>query len=214
VLKMTVEDVAPNGDIKFVNSLEDFRISTNMMGMDTTMVMKDMLDKRIRTVINRYGKLVRQDVIDTVEPGGLLADKGSGLSTAYKEFVVFPDSILKIGDTWNDKRTDTTKGTEMVTNTDLTFTIYGIEYRNGHNCVKANFTGKTDIGGKMTQMGMEFFLEGSGQTSGTLWFDAESGIVISNESTIDQEMTMALTGQMQMTIPITSMTTTKFTLLE
>ncbi|NTW91287.1 MAG: hypothetical protein HGA35_05100 [Erysipelotrichaceae bacterium] len=61
----------------------------------------------------------------------------------------------------------------------------------------------------MNQMGMEFFMEGNGETSGTLWFDQNRGIIIAKEGSSEQDMTMALTGQMQMTIPITTSSTSR-----
>ena len=214
LMKMIVEEVSEKGDIIFNNSLGDLRITTKMMTMDTTIVMKDLLDKNIKTTITKTGKMIDQKIPDTVKEGENFMDRGNSLLTVYKEFVVFPGHALKFGDTWKDERTDTTRGTQMVTKTDLVYTLTGIEEKNGHSCIKTSFTGKTEISGKMTQMGMEFFIEGSGETRGTMWFDKETCIIVAKESTSDQDMTMALTGQMQMTIPITSTTNSTFTLLE
>ena len=102
----------------------------------------------------------------------------------------------------------------MVTKTTRKYTLAGEEEKNGHKCRKISFSGTIEIGGKMTQMGMEFFMEGSGETTGFIWIDKESCIMIAKESSTDQDMTMALTGQMQMTIPITTTTNSKFTLVE
>jgi hypothetical protein len=214
LMKMTVGDVSESGDITFNSSLEDMRVTTKMMTMDTTMVMNELLDKNIQTMISRTGKMIDQEIPDTVKNGEKFMDRGNSLLTVHKEFVVFPGKTLKFGDTWKDERTDTTRGTQMVTTTDIIYTLIGIEEKNGHSCFKANFTGKTEIAGKMTQMGMEFFIEGSGETNGTAWFDKQTCVIISKESTNDQDMTMALTGQMQMTIPITSTTSSTFTLQE
>jgi hypothetical protein len=214
LIAMTVTGISDAGDITFSTSLEDMKVSTKMGSMDTTMVMKDILNKKVQTIISRKGKIIDQKMIDTVNMGNNLMDGTKSLLSSYKEFVIFPDSIKKTGDTWKDERTDTTKGTEMVNTSHLVYTLLGTEIKNDHTCVKAGFTGKTEIGGKMTQMGMEFFMEGTGEINGTVWFDKDSWIVISKETTTDQDMTMALTGQMQMTIPITSTTVSKFTLLE
>ena len=214
LMKMIVEGVSESGDITFISSLEDLKITTKMPTMDTTMVMKDLLDKNIQTIISKAGKMVDQKILDTAASGKDFMGRSSTLFNAYKEFVVFPNSAIKFGDTWNDERTDTTKGTQMVTKVNTIYTLAGTEEKNGHPCMKITYTGKLEIGGKMTQMGMEFFMEGSGEKSGTLWFDQKSGIIIAKDNTSDQDLTMALTGQMQMTIPITQTNISKFTLIE
>jgi hypothetical protein len=209
-----VQDVSDSGDLTIISSLQDYWVTSKSPYMDTTMVMKDLLNRDIQMVISKKGKMMGNKLLDTVKTGKDFIGKGDALFNVYKEIVRFPDKVLKMGDTWQDERTDTTKGTQMVTRTEMVYTLLGIEEKNGHTCLKTVFKGKTEIGGKMNQMGMEFFMEGSGETSGTLWFDKETSIIISKESTNDQDMTMALTGQMQMTIPITSTTTSKFTLIE
>jgi len=214
LMKMIVEGVSESGDITFISSLEDLKITTKMPTMDTTMVMKDLLDKNIQTIISKAGKMVDQKILDTAASGKDFMGRSSTLFNAYKEFVVFPNSAIKFGDTWNDERTDTTKGTQMVTKVNTIYTLAGTEEKNGHPCMKITYTGKLEIGGKMTQMGMEFFIEGSGEKSGTLWFDQKSGVIIAKDNTSDQDLTMALTGQMQMTIPITQTNISKFTLIE
>jgi hypothetical protein len=214
LMKMIVQDVSDSGDLTIISSLQDYWVTSKSPYMDTTMVMKDLLNRDIQMVISKKGKMMGNKLLDTVKTGKDFIGKGDALFNVYKEIVRFPDKVLKMGDTWQDERTDTTKGTQMVTRTEMVYTLLGIEEKNGHTCLKTVFKGKTEIGGKMNQMGMEFFMEGSGETIGTLWFDKETSIIISKESTNDQDMTMALTGQMQMTIPITSTTTSKFTLIE
>jgi hypothetical protein len=214
LMKMIVQDVSENGDITLISSLEDYKVIAKSAYMDTTMVMKDLLNKDVQTVISKTGKMINSKQLDTTSTGKDFFGKGNNLVNTYKEFIVFPDHAIQPGDTWNDTQIDTAKGTQMVIKTELVNTFLGVEEKNGHNCIKVGFSGKTEIGGKMTQMGMEFFMEGSGEIKGTLWFDQKLWILIAKESTNDQEMTMAMTGQMQMTIPITTTTNSTFTLIE
>ena len=214
LMKMAIESVSESGDITMIHSYEDMKMTTKMAMMDTTMVLKELLDKKNQITISRSGKMIEQKVIDTVSIAKSMVSSRSSLSDVYKEFVVFPDGAVKTGDTWNDDRSDTVEGTQMVTKTIRKFTIAGIEDKNGHSCLKITFTGTVEIGGKMNQMGMEFFMEGEGETSGTIWFDQNRGIIIAKEGSSDQDMTMAMTGQMQMTIPITTSSTSKFLLVE
>jgi hypothetical protein len=214
LMKIRVDSISENGDITLVNSLEDYKFHSKMFNRDTTLIMTNLLNRDIRTVISKRGKMIENKLLDTIGSGKDITDKGNSLFNIFKEITTFPDQELKFGDTWTDDRTDTTQGTQMVTRTNLVYTLLGIEVKNGHTCFKAGFAARTEIGGKMTQMGMEFFIEGTGDISGNVWFDKETCTIISKESVNDQDMTMALTGQMQMTIPTTTTSSSKLTLIE
>jgi hypothetical protein len=86
--------------------------------------------------------------------------------------------------------------------------------KNGHECLKITFTAETEITGRMVQMGMEMFLEGTGYNSGTLWFDEAKGVTVARESSSAQEMTYALTGTMNISIPSTQTIRSSYTLVE
>jgi hypothetical protein len=214
LIRMDVQDVSDKGVITLIHSYEDMKVNTKMGMMDTTVVLKELLDKKYQTLLSGSGRLIDQKAIDSVNSGVSIFATRRGQSDLYKEFVIFPDSAVKTGDSWNDERSDTLEGSQMVTKTTRKYTLAGEEEKNGHKCRKISFSGTIEIGGKMTQMGMEFFMEGSGETTGFIWIDKESCIMIAKESSTDQDMTMALTGQMQMTIPITTTTNSKFTLVE
>ena len=214
LIRMDVQDVSDKGVITLIHSYEDMKVNTKMGMMDTTVVLKELLDKKYQTLLSGSGRLIDQKAIDSVNSGVSIFATRRGQSDLYKEFVIFPDSAVKTGDSWNDERSDTLEGSQMVTKTTRKYTLAGEEEKNGHKCRKISFSGTIEIGGKMTQMGMEFFMEGSGETTGFIWIDKESCIMIAQESATDQDMTMALTGQMQMTIPITTTTNSKFTLVE
>jgi hypothetical protein len=48
---------------------------------------------------------------------------------------------------------------------------------------------------------MEMVVEGSDETTGTLWFDPSAGILVCKESTTQSDMTYAMTGQVTMSVP-------------
>ncbi len=52
-------------------------------------------------------------------------------------------------------------------------------------------------------MGMDVFTEGGGKMSGTIYFDEKAGMLVSEDSKIDMDLTAAVKGQQNMTIPIT-----------
>jgi hypothetical protein len=57
------------------------------------------------------------------------------------------------------------------------------------------------------------FIEGSGKSNGTLFFDPTDGLPVAEESTLDLELTIAVTGQQNMTIPQTQSMKTTMVLL-
>jgi hypothetical protein len=62
-------------------------------------------------------------------------------------------------------------------------------------------------------MGNELYMEGKGKNSGTFAFDPALGIVVREDSSVDTEMTAAVTGQQNMTIPISQSARTTHVLI-
>jgi hypothetical protein len=69
------------------------------------------------------------------------------------------------------------------------------------------------ITSKGTMGGMVVFTEGSGTMNGTVYFDSKAGLMVAEEGKMDVELTAAVTGAQNMTIPITQSATQKHILL-
>jgi hypothetical protein len=63
-------------------------------------------------------------------------------------------------------------------------------------------------------MGMDLYIEGTSDASGTIWFDPAAGMLILQESTTIQELTFAMTDPVPMTIPLTETISTSYSLVE
>jgi hypothetical protein len=213
-IKARVEEVAKTGDITFRHFFDDFRINTKMGAIDTNMMLKELTNKDFFTTITRKGKLVESKMIDTINLAGEILGNGMSSSDLSKEFIVFPDRELKTADTWDYEKSDTVSGTQLLSKMKATYTLVSQDMKNGHSCWKITYKGTSEMSGKVNQMGMDFFMEGTGDITGTVWFDANSGILVAVENNNTQDMTMAMTGQMQMTIPLTTSVTSKFYLVE
>lgn len=208
-----VASVSPEGDITCYYTLTDSRIHTSGMGSDTTITMpKDALDTS-RLVFSAYGKTIHNKASDTIAP-----KKKKGIFSNLENAKLFelPKNPVSIGETWTINSTDTTEmgNGQIITTTTTDYTLIGKEEVLGHSCLRFDFKGTSESTGKMNQMGMDMFIEGTGEPSGTAWFDPELGIVIKTQSVMSNEMTMAMTGQNQMTIPMTQKITTIQTLVE
>ncbi len=215
VVRLVVDNVLANGNIVLVISADSMVTQSKNPMMDTTMVMKSMIGKRMRITINGTGKVESREVIDSTQ----YDMAGMNTRTPQREvmnILNLPEKVLKIGEKWNDSKTDTADvGTGKMMNTsDIEFTLVGKEAMYGRDCLKITYSGKITTSGKMNRMGMDIFTEGTGKIAGTLYFDHVKGLLVHDESTRDIESTIAVTGQQNMTIPMTTSTKTTLELLK
>ncbi len=214
ILKFSTESVAPDGNITFICAYEEIKTVMKNAMFDTTLDQKDLVGKRGRLIIDKYGKEIKKEVIDTVQSGNGL---GGGMAALYTaNFLRLPDHPVSIGEKWVIDNTDTTKVGEgyTITTAHNEYTLLQSEEKDGHHCLNIAFTSKTETTGKIFQMGMELFVEGNGDVQGAIWFDPKSGIMVAKETTTTQDMTYAVTGQMKMTIPSTQKVQMSYKLLE
>jgi len=215
IIKLFTESVAADGNISFIISYEQMKISMKSAMMDTTLDQNELIGKRGKVIISKFGKELGKEVIDSIKSEKGLG--GGGVSALYTvNFLQLPDYSVGIGDKWVTDNIDTAKIGEgyTVTNSHNEYTILKKEEKDGHACINIGFTSRTETTGKIFQMGFEMFVEGSGDTQGAIWFDPASGILVEKESNMNVDMTYALTGQMKMTIPSSQRIRTTYKLLE
>lgn len=202
ISRLETESTLPDGGASILYSLEEMIIGVKTMGMDTTMNQKDLIGKRSRIILNRFGKELSSEALDSLDVVGLNIGVDFGAST-QQTFILLPENPVKIGDNWKGKLTDTTNIGEgqMITKSDYQYVLAGKEKKNNHDCLRLTYEASIDLAGKMTNMGMEMFIEGSGTVEGTVWFDATLGKIIADETNSGMDISIALTGPMQMTIP-------------
>lgn len=202
VMQYEVEDVSKVGVMTVLYSYAEAKFRMKGMGKDTIMDLKNMLDTKTRAEILPNGKVLKNKVADTT--------KSSKAATALNmfanaNFAILPDQAVSAGDKWPRVSSDTTatEGGEMIYKRNLEYSFIGNETKGSRECLKIDFKGTMEITGKMKQMGMDMVIEGSGEISGSVWFDPAAGLMIEDQNVNTIEMTMALTGQAQMTIPMT-----------
>jgi hypothetical protein len=183
--------------------------------VDTTIVPVELLHKRNRLMITALGEITAREVIDSVKIPMLLRASGGLGSREILRLPVLSDKPVKAGEKWTYTKVDSTKadGGSSTMSTTLEYTLVGREKYAGHDCVRLSFTGKVDVNSKSTMMGMDVFTEGGGKMTGVVYFDDRAGLFVGEEGKTDMEMTAAVTGQQNMTIPITSTVKAKHILL-
>jgi len=204
VMSFHVDEVAGNGDMQLTSSMDSALVKSNVMGKDTTINVKAIIGKRIKTVLTNLGDVKSCVMIDSVDEN--ISRMMSATQEVKRFFTKFAGKDIKIGESWNSSNVDTIKmlGGAIISNNDVVCTLSGKETKSGHECLKIPFTGKLKISGTANIQGMDFTMEGEGTSSGTLFFDAKTGLLMHMEGAIDNDMTMATKGQQNMVIPITS----------
>jgi hypothetical protein len=94
-----------------------------------------------------------------------------------------------------------------------TYSLIGTEKRGDVSCAKISYKGTLGIEGKGSMMGSETFIEGKGTVDGAFYFDPLQGRIVSDDFTLDTDLTMAMTGANTMTIPMTQHTVASRSLL-
>ncbi|MBK7259871.1 MAG: hypothetical protein IPI01_19145 [Ignavibacteriae bacterium] len=201
--RLVIEKSGADG-ISAITSLDSMTVSVKNARMDTTMVMPDLLGKRSRIVLSPLGRVLSKAVIDTVGKAGSPM-RGASARDAMRVHV-FPEAPVAAGGTWTGVIADTNEamGGKIVTVSTLTYTLAGEEQKAGRACVKITYAGTMAVEGKGSMMGAEIFTEGKGTVSGVLHFDAAAGVTVADESRMETDMTAAITGAQNMTMPIST----------
>lgn len=210
---MRLESVMPDGNIVLIYTADSAKSHVKAPNMDSTMVLNNLIGKRTRLTITPKGEVLKRETIDTVKADRMMAGIGLRELLRLPRLAAGP---VKLGDTWNVSQADTNElgGGKIVTTTNIAYTLAGKEKVLGHDCLKVTYTGTATTAGKGTMMGMELFVEGTGKSTGTFYFDAAKGMFVRNEARMENETTMAATGQQNMTIPISASTETVLSLKE
>jgi hypothetical protein len=204
VMSFHVDDVAGNGDMQLTSSMDSALVKSNLMGKDTTINLTAIIGKRTKTVLTSLGEIKSCVMIDSVDEN--ISRMMSATQEVKRFFTKFPGKDIKIGESWNSSNVDTVKmlGGAIISSNDIVCTLSGKEIKSGHECLKIPFTGKLKISGNANIQGMDFTMEGEGTSSGMLFFDSKTGLLIHMDGAIDNDMTMATKGQQNMVIPITT----------
>ena len=216
VIDIVVEDVDKDGNISLVYKLAASRSSLRNPMMDTTFVdPPSLIGKRTRLVITSAGKRIKTEKVDTLKLSPMLAQTGGG-QLASLRFPKLSKKELTVGSKWTVSEPDSQVNNNMKTYITPTsnYEVIGEADTLGYKCLKIKFSGEVKIKGKGEQMGMKIFIEGDGPTEGLLYFAPKEGRLVALKTSSEMDMTIALTGQMTMTIPSSMVTDMSMALVE
>jgi hypothetical protein len=203
-LRVEVEDVDKAGNITFIHALDSLRLEVKNPQIDSTIRNpEELIGKRTRQVMNAHGKRLKNSIVDSMKLGAMM---GQLTRLTALRMLDLPENELRIGDSWTTSTPDTSErpGGRMVVKVDITFTASAEVDTLGFNCLRIAYQGRTAVKGDWKQMGMNFFIEGEGPNSGTAYFALKEGVLVAQLADVQLENTIALTGQMNMTLPSSS----------
>jgi hypothetical protein len=190
--------------IAVVASSDSMTFTTKNVRVDTTESAAEIVGRRTRFEYSPLGKLLRKGIIDTIPTArnpmpGVAARDGMRVHQ-------FQEAPIPLGGTWSGVIVDTVSamGNTTVTTSHVVYTLVGEEVRAGRMCVKVTYVGTMSIEGKGVRMGADVFTEGKGTQNGTLYFDSVAGVVVEDTANIGAELTLAVTGTQNMTVPMST----------
>lgn len=198
--EMKIEDVDKDGNATSLFTLLNTSIHFSAMGRDTTMKFNDQNEQK-RVVFSPLGHQISEIEITA-------AKKSMMGSNKIDKILQLPGKTIKFGEKWNDKLVDSTKASPqnpMSANvtTDMEYTLVGKESKDGIEYLKIAYTGALSINGKGNMQGMDLFMEGTGKTEGFTYFDPKTSMIVYTESNTEMDMSIAISGQQNMTMPMT-----------
>jgi len=214
-IKITSEGENKEGNLTYVMVYESMVIEWFSSVMDSTI--KDpagLIGKRVRKTITPNGDQIESVELDSIKLG-MLAQSG-GFSGKREFFPNLPENELKMGEKVSMTDVDSVDsfGGTIVNKSDMEFTLLGKEKKLGYDCLKIDVKGTVNVEGDGFMQGMKIFIEGDGDFQRTLYFAPKEGVLVFSEDQTDIEMTFAITGQVSMTIPITTSVKSNITLVK
>ncbi|MFQ5637283.1 MAG: hypothetical protein ACE5IR_04740 [bacterium] len=182
-------------------------------GMDSTFKNPPgIVGKRVKKVIKPDGDQLESTELDSF---GVL--QFAPMFTSDREILPnLPNVELKMNEAVTATDVDSTNafGGQVITNSKSEYTLHGKEDMAGYECLKISYKSTVTLTGSGSRFGADFSIEGDGGSTGVMFFAHKQGILVSTESTTDMEITVAITGPQNMTIPISQTSESTFKLIQ
>ena len=182
----------------------DLAATTVAMGKEDVVKKSDFKKENICAEYDQTGKSISGKLIDTTEDFSKV-----GSFQGFVKLQILPAREVKVGEVWNEKQIDTVNNgpsnpmSFMTTAMDTEYTLVGKEMREGKNVYKISYKSSMELAGKGKQMNMDLFLEGTGEVTGFFYFDPAASVTVYSEGNTEMNSTITVTGQQNMSIPMT-----------
>jgi hypothetical protein len=206
------EDTDNAGNLTFLMWYDTMELSIVSMIMDTTLINPiGVVGKKLRKTIKPNGDQIKSIEIDPFD-----VRLGQQMPTDKEFFSNLPHGKLSPGDaeTVSDSDTLSVLGGKIVSHSELQYTLAGLEDNSGYLCARIEVSGSVALVGQTMMSGLEVAITGDGEVSATILFAVEEGLLLSSLQTNKIDMTAAISGAQNMTIPITQEMVSTVALIE
>ncbi len=177
------------------------------MGGRRELDLSPIMGKPFQIVLSPSGEELEYIGTDSLQVDvGPMAGGKIGVKRFFQRvFPDIPEKSVKVGETWTENDIDTTQqsGMDVVSDMELKHTFKGIETIDEYECLVISSKGEGKLDGDGEQMGSSFVFEGYIELELTYYFAYKKGIFVKAESKSFIEGTVAVTGGMSMTLPMT-----------
>jgi len=214
-IKILADSISSSNEAMLLVSVDSVKIAIITKREDKTLHLPEVIGKRIKFYMSNLGKILKKEILDPVKIKGMTQEMD------LRELVQIPlaqfsETEINIGDKWDAAWIDTVEamGGKAVTQSKYEYKLKGKEYKNNRECLKIEFEGKETAEGSGNMQGMEIYFEKENKNEGTMYLDINSGIVVFEESEVEELTTISTAGAHSMMIPITQTTETTRILLD
>lgn len=187
VVRYNVQNIQKDGVFSIQSSIDSLDINFNnpMMNQAKAMLQK-AVNKPVTFTITKIGKI---GTIDGLKAFPSFQGAANWEQTFSALFFKLPNKPIKIGDSWTDTKTKTTKSGPMNLKivSKSKYTLKSIQPYNGVDCLFIIYTSDITLSGKGNQSGMALSYTGTGSSSGKIYFNPETStyILMTSDSAVD-----------------------------
>ncbi len=188
-----VKDVDKQGNLTIDVTYQNIKASEEMDGQTLELPTGTFEGKTVNMKMNKRGKVLEYE-------GDKIDNTPEDMKQYFNRSTEFPDKQLKIGETWDDNKTNEVPLPgglmKMVETRNTKYTLAGIEKVNNLECAKISFSSKIDQklqkGENADKAPTQFDQTGNGEAKGTYYFALKKGRIIKSDAELNMSTTMTI----------------------
>jgi hypothetical protein len=185
-------------------TIDDMTMSVTNAGGDLSPDLSSVRGKSFDMVLSPLG-----NEVDVSGAEAITFEMVNGTRSVASGFKLFfpdlPDRAIKVGDSWPSSEAveDKTGSTNIRLEFKTVNTLEGFEAVDGMECARVSSETTGTISGTGSQEGADLLFGGTIKGTGIWHFAVKEGLLVSSTSDSVTEMTISVTGPMNLTIPMT-----------
>lgn len=188
-----VKDVDKQGNLTVDVTYKNIKASEEMDGQTLELPTGTFEGKTVNMKMSKRGKVIEYE-------GDKIESTPEDMKQYFNKSTEFPDKPLKIGESWDDNKTNEVPmpggNMKMVETRNTKYTLDGIEKINNMECAKISFTSKIDQklqkGEGADKAPAQFDQSGKGDAKGTYYFALKKGRIVKSDAELNMTTSMTI----------------------